>query len=329
MKRTILTLTGAVALLGTTLSLRADITFNNLDQAPNFRGFGAAIYSGSVVTTGTNRCQVNSVTLEQLWYDPGNPPQGFQVRIYQAGFQPGNPSPTMTLVADLGNPAVSPDATTMPGYSTFVTYTPASPITLEASTTYAIIVGEAIDGTGSPIVGFTDSGTFTSTAGWELASDLFGLDLGSQMAWSSFSTHLKFKLDASPILNQPPDTSSAAASVATLWSPNGDMVPFTINGVTDPDGDPVTISITAIYQDEPLGNKSPDAVVDGSATASVRATRSGKGNGRVYQVFFTATDGKPDGTVNGVVQITVPHDQAHTTAIDDGPLKGYYNSTGQ
>jgi len=84
-------------------------------------------------------------------------------------------------------------------------------------------------------------------------------------------------------------------------------------------------------QDEPstLGKKGPDAVIDGTGTAAVRATRVGKGNGRVYTVFFTADDGNPGGVVSGEVYISVPHDQGHPVAIDDGPVSGYFDSTVQ
>ena len=123
----------------------------------------------------------------------------------------------------------------------------------------------------------------------------------------------------------------AQSSVAALWPPNGRMVPFHIAGVTDPDGDAVSISIIGIQQDEPpaLGKQGPDAVIDGTGTAAVRAARLGKGNGRVYKVFFAADDGKPGGAVSGVIYISVPHDQTSPVAIDNGPVSGYFNSTVQ
>ena len=78
-------------------------------------------------------------------------------------------------------------------------------------------------------------------------------------------------------------------------------------------------------QDEPVnglgdGDTSPDAVKQGQGVL-VRAERAGSGNGRVYQVTFTATDSK-GGTCNGMVAVSVPHD-AKSMAIDSGQL---YNS---
>ena len=127
--------------------------------------------------------------------------------------------------------------------------------------------------------------------------------------------------------NQPPDCSTAAPSVATLWPPNHKMVNVNVLGVTDPDGDPVTITVTGITQDEPVngtgdGDTGPDGAGVGTSTAQVRAERAGSkktpGNGRVYQISFTADDGN-GGTCDGSVKVCVPHDQGKGNAcIDDG-----------
>jgi hypothetical protein len=131
--------------------------------------------------------------------------------------------------------------------------------------------------------------------------------------------------------NQPPDCSGAYPSVATLWPPNNKFVPVQVLGVTDPDGDPVTITIDAIRQDEPVntfgdGSFTPDGKGVGTTTAQLRAERSGTakvpGNGRVYHVFFTADDGR-GGTCSGEVRVSVPHDMSKP-AIDGGAL---YDST--
>lgn len=61
----------------------------------------------------------------------------------------------------------------------------------------------------------------------------------------------------------------------------------------------------------------------GSATASVRAERAGSksvpGNGRIYHIAFTASDGL-GGSCSGTVLVSVPHDQRGAAAVDDGPL---------
>jgi hypothetical protein len=189
------------------------------------------------------------------------------------------------------------------------------------------------------------------------------------------------------ITNAAPVCTAAVASPNLLWPPNHKMVPIQILGVTDPDGNPVSLIVTSIFQDEPTndtgdGNTSIDGAGVGTSTPSVRAERSGdrsgqdgrnerdehgkyskdrdnrpdgrgdhydgddcdhdrhrkghkdgdgcehdrersNGNGRVYHIAFTATDGLL--TCTGEVTVGVPHDQGqHNTAIDDGPV---YDST--
>ena len=115
------------------------------------------------------------------------------------------------------------------------------------------------------------------------------------------------------IANQPPVCTAASPSVAELWPPNHEMVDVNVNGVTDPDGDAVSITVTAIMQDEPVnglgdGDTSPDGAGVGTSTAQVRAERSGTGDGRVYVISFTASDGR-GGTCTGSVTVSVRHSQ--------------------
>jgi hypothetical protein len=172
------------------------------------------------------------------------------------------------------------------------------------------------------------------------------------------------------ITNAAPVCNVAKPSLSSLWPPNHKWVPITILNVTDPDGNPVTITITSIFQDEPTNtNGDGDSVIDGkgigTSTAYVRAERVGDrsgdkdergekshrdgdkcdhdrkknghkdgdgceherardtGNGRVYHIRFTATDGLLSCT--GEVLVGVPHDQGqHNVAVDDGAL---YDST--
>jgi CSLREA domain-containing protein len=129
-------------------------------------------------------------------------------------------------------------------------------------------------------------------------------------------------------VNQPPICSTATANPKTIWPPNKDLwVLESVTGVTDPDGDPVTITITGIFQDEPVGKGkySPDGYILGPNSAKVRAERDGNGDGRVYHIRFTASDGK-SGSCSGEVRgAVVPHDQGGgIDAIDGGAL---YDST--
>jgi hypothetical protein len=121
--------------------------------------------------------------------------------------------------------------------------------------------------------------------------------------------------------NQPPACSTAFASPAAIWPPNGRIVPVSILGMTDPDGDPVTLTVTGVRQDEPLSKPGiADATGIGTAGVSARADRDGKGDGRVYRLSFTASDPQ-GGSCTGMVTVCVPHDQGRgRTCGDGGPL---------
>lgn len=127
----------------------------------------------------------------------------------------------------------------------------------------------------------------------------------------------------------PPDCSQAAPSVGALWPPNHKMVNIKIDGVSDPNNYPFKMTITGIKQDEPVnglgdGDKSPDGVGVGTSTASVRAERSGTGDGRLYFISFKAVN-SVGGMCTGTVQVGVPHDQGQqSTPVDTGKR---YDST--
>ncbi len=125
--------------------------------------------------------------------------------------------------------------------------------------------------------------------------------------------------------NLPPICDDAVASVLELWPPNHKLVPVTVDGVVDPDGDPLTLVVTAVAQDEPVddtddGTTCPDAVGIGSDVVELRSERQGSGDGRVYHIDFTAQD--PFGAVCiGSVTACVRHDQRPGgTCGDGGPL---------
>jgi hypothetical protein len=128
--------------------------------------------------------------------------------------------------------------------------------------------------------------------------------------------------------NRPPDVSGAVAELANLWPPNHRFVETGITGVTDPEGDAVTLTITGVTQDEPVheegsGNTAPDASGVGTARVSLRAERAGGGNGRVYRVSFVARDAR-GASAQGSVLVCVPHDQSGGACVDDGQQ---YDST--
>mgnify|MGYP001813148072 FL=1 len=108
-----------------------------------------------------------------------------------------------------------------------------------------------------------------------------------------------------------------------MWPPNHTYRSIDILGVTDPDGDQVTLTVDSIFQDEAVdapgsGNTAPDGRGIGTPSAEVRAERAGGGDGRVYHIGFTAEDGN-GGACTGVVQVGVPHSSGGVAA-DDGAL---------
>ncbi len=144
----------------------------------------------------------------------------------------------------------------------------------------------------------------------------------------SFGSATWLLLNATGPRNAAPDVSEAAASSPVLWPPNHQLAPVTITGVTDADGDPLSIRVIRITQDEDAnfvgdGSTCPDAVVLPEG-ALVRAERAGNGNGRVYAIEFVASDGR-GGESEGVVNVCVPHDHgAGSECIDDGQ---HYDAT--
>jgi len=165
--------------------------------------------------------------------------------------------------------------------------------------------------------------------------------------WVSADTQLKFKLtvtdnwglNSSAYVtvtinnwNTPPDVTNAHADVPVLWPPDHKMIQVHILGVNDAQNN-ATITITKVTQDEPTnglgdGDTTPDAFISASHdSVQLRAERSGKGDGRVYRITFTASDPETIALGNSptaTIKVMVPHDKKTDIAIDSG---GAYDST--
>ena len=122
-------------------------------------------------------------------------------------------------------------------------------------------------------------------------------------------------------INHPPDCSAAKASPEVVTpeyaEANGidghEDVPVDVVGVTDPDGDPITITIDACSSSQPEnttgdGNTAPDCSGIGGSNATILRERRGDDKAdRVYTVEFTAKDSRGlSCTLEGGVQVTVP-----------------------
>jgi len=195
--------------------------------------------------------------------------------------------------------------------------------------TFTVLSGPNAGTTGTATTNASGQASFTYTGAGGVGLDViracFINDLGAQVC----SKRVTKEWTTPP--NRPPDCSKATADPNLLWPPNHKFRTVTVGGVTDPDGDPITITITGVTQDEPLnglgdGNTAPDAQLGPSSdSVLLRAERSGKGDGRVYRIAFTASDGK-GGTCSGVVTVGVPHDQRPGAAAVDSGL--FVNSFG-
>jgi hypothetical protein len=95
------------------------------------------------------------------------------------------------------------------------------------------------------------------------------------------------------------------------------------------------VTIDAICQDEPPNDGIPTISIDGggvgTASGTVRTERSGSaqnpGNGRVYRIFFTATDGGSGAVCSGQVTVGIPFGM-NQAAVDDGALFDSTKSNG-
>jgi hypothetical protein len=185
-----------------------------------------------------------------------------------------------------------------------------------------------------------DPTTQTVTSGTDAAFDeTIKLTLGAPTG--DLHCTVDFLLDGKPAgdafvqtinrLNRLPDCSKLAVDKASLWPPNHKFVTVTASGATDPDADPITTTITGVTQDEPVnglgdGDTSPDAawVPGHPEQVKLRAERSGKGDGRVYKIAVTVSDGHD--TCSKKLLVGVPHDQSGPAAVDSSPPS--YNSFG-
>lgn len=209
---------------------------------------------------------------------------------------------TITVVNDPPQFVVAPQ--------TSIVGRPATPYTVVATDadghtlTYALAPGSELP-PGITLTGNTFSGTPTQEGIYNVSfkvTDEAGASTTKTFVWT-----VK--------LNNPPQCGGARPT-QVLWPPNHQMVEIGITGVTDEDPfDTVAITVTDILQDEPVqvigsGATNQFDGIKGGPTAWVRAERTGvpgiPGDGRVYQIFFQATDGKE--TCTGSVTVGIPHD---------------------
>ena len=235
----------------------------------------------------------------------------------------------VTVISDI---KLAPESATNPVLTshtlTATVATDSAPVS-GATVTFNVIAGPNTGVTGTGVTGSDGKATFSYT------STLEGTDtIEATFVDSAGRTQRSNRVtkEWTKVTNQNPDCSGVGPNTSLLWPPNHKFVLVALGGATDPDGDPVTLTVTGVTQDEPLngdadGNTSPDAKSGPSSDkVYVRAERSGKGNGRVYRIAFSASDGR-GGTCNGTATVGVPHDQGKkkNQPVDSGQS---YNSFG-
>jgi hypothetical protein len=174
------------------------------------------------------------------------------------------------------------------------------------------------------------SSQIQDTTVWHInADEPSALDYNDYNQPGLYSTDPYRASDHDPVVvgmnpNAAPVCVEAYPTLEMLWPANHKFVPLEILGVTDGDGDAISITIDSIFQDEPVddggnGSTVPDAIIHEDGTFELRAERLGDDDGRVYQVTFTASDGF-GGACSGVVMVGVPHDQGKKAVqpVDSG-----------
>jgi hypothetical protein len=152
--------------------------------------------------------------------------------------------------------------------------------------------------------------TFDSGASWQALSD----------ADAGFKTYVS--------TNLPPSCSDVSASPNTLEQHRDHFVLITLSGGSDPDGDPLTFTVDGVTQDERVTTRGDDTSPDAqpatnSNQVQLRAERNSRGDGRVYRIAYTLSDGQGD-SCGGTAYVAVPRKRG-VTAVDSG---GSYDSFG-
>ncbi len=233
--------------------------------------------------------------------------------IFVDGFNGLSGAFTLTIVPPAETSTTSTTATTLPGPSTTVTTTSTVATTTPSTSTVSITTTEPPPTTTSSTAAPTTSTSSSTT---------------SSLPPTTLPPPTTTTTTLGP--NHAPICTHAVAVPGRLWPPDHQLVDVDVGGIIDPDGDPLTLTVIEIRQDElptviGSGHTCPDADGIGTAQARVRAERSGPGDGRVYYIKVRATDPR-DASCVATVRVCVPHDQGHGGRCgDEGPL---FSSTG-
>src|SRR5438067_2268434 len=200
-----------------------------------------------------------------------------------------------------------------PGASGSFVFTPASIDAHNGPLTITIVgMAGTLTITSPTTTSSTSSSTSSSTTSTTTSTSTSTTSSSNTSTTSSSSTTTSIPAEGAP------DCTEAFAVPDMLWPPNHRFMAVTIAGVTDPSGGAVTITVTAIMQNEPpngSGPTCPDAKGLGTDTPMLRAERDGEASGRVYHVSFRAENGG-GGQYEGTVIVCVPINQSQPACVD-------------
>ena len=136
--------------------------------------------------------------------------------------------------------------------------------------------------------------------------------------------------------NRPPDCSGVTATPSTLpRDPRERLETISLGGASDADADALSWHIDSVGQDEPVSRdvgkaSGPDAQFAGTTAdtdqVQVRAERDPSGDGRVYRIAYTVSDGAA--SCSGVARVSVARNK-HRDAVDDGETSRWDSFTGE
>lgn len=184
-----------------------------------------------------------------------------------------------------------------------------------SATQIAAAIGQAFDGVTSP--GQANCLARADPLDLQVSGAYIFSVTATTMQICSFDQGVGFTTtpDTVDVPNMPPSCAAVQPTPAQLWPPNHKFVPINLSGATDPDGDPVSLTVTQVRQDE-----NPQGEIDAellNGQLYLRSERDGTGNGRTYYVQFSGSDGQ-GGTCTGEVTVCVPHDQGQGASCSNG-----------
>jgi hypothetical protein len=169
----------------------------------------------------------------------------------------------------------------------------------------ATYTGTAVDNRDGPVpVSFTPPSGSVFPLGTTLVVAT-AQDFAGNIATASFNVTV--------VDTTPPTISALTASPDRLGPPNHKLIPVTIAATVHDlvDSNPHT-RIIGVTSNEPIngpgdGNTAPDYEITGDLTLTLRAERSGSGNGRIYTITVESRDASGNAST-ATVDVTVPHD---------------------